>query len=91
MGFKRIYSTPRFLLKSEDGSGEVNRFAVIISTNAVKKSVRRHFWRRQITEHVKHWPNFKKDFLIIVSPGIENANKKIVWSELEKARIALGE
>ena len=83
--FKKIYSSPYFLLKSKRSDTGHNRFAVIISSNAVKKSVRRYFWKRQVVEHLRHWPNFKKDFLVMVSPRMEGADKKNVKPEFDAA------
>lgn len=82
---KKIYSSPYFLLKSKDNNEGSNRFAVIIPASAVKKSTRRHFWKRRMIEYLKLWPNLQKDFLVIVSSKIEKIDKKILRNELDKA------
>ncbi len=81
-GLKNLYSSPWFLLKSKKNSVGHNRFGVIISASAVRKSTQRHFWKRQILESFRHWPNLQKDFLVIVSPRTENAKSEIVKNEL---------
>lgn len=88
-GFRRLYSSPYFLIKLSENSEGYNRFGIIVPASAVRKSARRHFWKRQITECFRRWPNFKKDFLVIVSPKIESADKKIIKLELERAEKAL--
>ena len=88
---KKIFSSEYFLVKATPNSGQHNRFSVIIPASSVKSSVRRHFWKRAIADKVKHWPNFKTDFLFIVSPKINNLPPKNLNKEigrvLEKAKI----
>ncbi len=82
---KKAYSSPYFLLKSSTNLLGHNRFGVIISVSSVKKSTRRHFWKRQILAAVERWPNMGKDFLIIASHKLENADKKVLRAELDRA------
>lgn len=82
--FRKVYAAPYFLLKLKGNNKECNRFAIIISAKTIKKSTRRHYWRRRMAENLKSWPNFRKDFLVIVSPKTENADKKIIKDEFGK-------
>ncbi|MDO8536835.1 MAG: ribonuclease P protein component [bacterium] len=80
----KIFTSPYFLLKARDANAGYNRFAVIIAAGSIKKSTDRHFWKRQFAAELRLWPNFKKDFLIIVLPKIGATNKKNIRNELNK-------
>lgn len=82
--FEKTLSTPHFVIKtSRNGIGQ-NRLGMIISNAAVKKSVRRHFWKRKFSGLIRLWPNLERDFLIIVSSKIESLPPKDLKKELEK-------
>jgi len=82
--WSKTFGTPFFSLKIAGNTKAHNRFAVIISNHAVKKSTDRHFWKRQIADEFMLWPNLGKDFLVIVSSKIGSANKTAVKNELAK-------
>ena len=82
---EKSFSAPGFFLKTKSNKEDNNRFAVIISSRAVKKSNRRHFWKRVIADALKELPNMRKDFLAIVSKNIEDHTKNSVREEIKKA------
>ena len=71
-----------FLLKFLDNRLGYNRFGIIISAKAERKSVKRNFWRRRFMERIKSWPNLSRDFLIIVSPKVKYMNLVKLEGEL---------
>ena len=81
---KKVFSSPYFFVKAATNAVGHNRFGIIISTAVLKKSVDRHFWKRKIASGLSELPNFKKDFLLIVSPGIKRAAFKEVEEEIKK-------
>ncbi len=81
---KKVFSSPYFLIKTAENKTDHNRFGIIISTSSVQKSVDRHFWKRRIADYLRQTPNFKKDFLFIVSPGIKKSSPEKVKNELDK-------
>lgn len=82
--FEKTLSTPHFVLKTSRNRIGKNRLGMIISNAAVKKSVRRHFWKRKFSGLIRLWPNLERDFLIIVSSKIESLPPKDLKKELEK-------
>ena len=81
--FEKTLSTPCFLFKTSRNSIGQNRFGVVISNASVKKSTRRHLWKRRFANAVRLWPNLERDFLVIVSPRIENMTMADLKVELE--------
>ena len=81
---KRTFSTPYFFLKTAPNAVHRNRFGVIISNAAVKKSTQRHFWKRRFAAILYLWPNFNVDFLFIISPKIGNLQPRELKKELDK-------
>ncbi len=69
--------------------GNTNRFGVVVSLGVDKRSVRRHFWKRKILDVVAHWPNMKKDFVIIAMPRLKGAQERDVFEALRATRDAL--
>lgn len=81
---KKIFSSPYFLVKSKDNDCGHNRFGIIISSAAVKKSTERHFWKRRIADYLRKLPNLKKDFLVIVTPEVQKILPETLNNELNK-------
>jgi ribonuclease P protein component len=81
---RKIISTPYFLVKFSENHKGYDRFGFIISTNAVKKSVDRHYWKRHLSEYVQRRQGAGCDFLVIVSPRIQDADERNVKTEIEK-------
>ena len=81
---QKICSSSCFVVKATDNNLSRNRFGIIISNSAVKKSTRRHFWKRVISENLSKWPNLKKDFLFIVSSKIEGFKKEQLKKEINR-------
>ncbi|MDP2668874.1 MAG: ribonuclease P protein component [bacterium] len=77
---------PGLTLKVKNGA-EHNRFAIIISSSAVKKSSRRHFWKRIIADTLRDLPNIKKDILVIASKNIENSQPSVLKKDLRSAAL----
>ncbi|OGZ52587.1 MAG: hypothetical protein A3B25_03970 [Candidatus Ryanbacteria bacterium RIFCSPLOWO2_01_FULL_48_26] len=84
--FSKTFSSTHFLLKSRENTGNNNRFAIIISNQAVPKSTRRHFFKRFFANQLKTWPNAGKDCIIIASPRLESATRETLISEISAAR-----
>ncbi|MBI4087663.1 MAG: ribonuclease P protein component [Candidatus Liptonbacteria bacterium] len=84
VALRETFRTPYFLLKTSSSESGHNRFGIIVSNAAVKKSVRRHLWKRRFAHHIRLWPNIRKDILVIVSPNIENVSTKDLKKELDK-------
>ena len=82
---KKIFSSEYFLLKAAPNDKQYNRFSVVIPASSAKSSVRRHFWKRKMAEHLVRWPNFKKDFLFIVLPNIKNLSPENLEAEVGRA------
>ncbi len=82
--WQKTFSSPYFLIKTKENHKEHNRLAIIIANRAIKKSTRRHFWKRAIADELQAWPNLQKDILIIVSPKIEATSKKVMKEEFDK-------
>lgn len=76
--------TPYFLLRVFENRVGCNRFGIIISNAAVKRSSKRHFWKRRIAEFLKDWPNLNKDVLVIISPRIEEITLATLKLEFQK-------
>ena len=81
---QRTLSSPYFLIKYKENGKNFNRFGIIISNHSVKKSVRRHFWKRVFADALQSWPILQKDILVIASPKIEATDKKTVKNELNR-------
>ena len=84
MVFEKTISTPYFQFKLSANTLNYNRFGIIISNTVVKKSTRRHFWKRKFTHEVRAWPSLKKDILVIVSRNIENLPATDLKKEVNK-------
>lgn len=82
---KKIFSSEYFLLKTASNGLRHNRFSIIIPASSVRSSAKRHFWKRRIADYLKNWPNFKKDFLFIISPKIETISVYKLEEEIARA------
>jgi len=80
----KMISSPCFLLKISENKTGHNRFGVVIANRIVKKSTKRHFWKRRIMGFLRTWPNLNKDFLIIVSPQIGEITPGALQQEFQK-------
>lgn len=43
-----------------------NRFATVVGAKFEKSSAKRHYWKRQITEQLRFWPELGLD--VVVTP-----------------------
>lgn len=86
----RQAAVERFLFRFGKNGTPTNRFAAIVGVKFEKSSVKRHYWKRQILERLKTWPELGLD--VAVTPQkeakklsareatmvIEGAYKKII-------------
>ncbi len=84
--FFKTFLSPQFLLKSRKNTVGRNRFAIIISNQAVPKSARRHFFKRFFASRMAAWPNIGRDCIIIASPRLGAATREILESGIDAAR-----
>ena len=43
---------------------KLNRFAAVVGAKFEKSSAKRHYWKRQITEKLKSWPELGLDVAV---------------------------
>lgn len=77
-----IFKSAHFSVRVSENTKSYNRLGVIIANSAVKKSTRRHFWKRQFTESIRRWPDTGRDILIIATPKLDSADKKTIQKEI---------
>ncbi len=55
-----------FLFRFGKNGTKINRFAAIVGAKFEKSSAKRHYWKRQINEQLRFWPELGLD--VAVSP-----------------------
>ncbi|MBU6500450.1 MAG: ribonuclease P protein component [Patescibacteria group bacterium] len=87
---RKLFSSPYFIVKTAVNTTGHNRFGIIIANSSVKKSTKRHFWKRRFIGILRGWPNFQKDFLFIISPKINNLDQNKLKEEINESLPAAG-
>ncbi|MDO8664677.1 MAG: ribonuclease P protein component [Candidatus Liptonbacteria bacterium] len=73
-----------FQIKAFPNDRGYNRFGVVVSLRADRRSVGRHFWKRFVLDMLSGQANFGKDFIIVAKPGLNGISKKEAEKELKE-------
>ncbi|OGY98945.1 MAG: hypothetical protein A3B13_00695 [Candidatus Liptonbacteria bacterium RIFCSPLOWO2_01_FULL_45_15] len=77
-------SSPHFQIKAFSNDRGYNRFGAVVSLKVDKRSVRRHFWKRLVLDTLHAQPNLRKDFIVVVKPGLGKISREEAEKELKE-------